>query len=558
MGKKKELDPTILRRKALQEQMIQAGRDQNPDKATAIWSTIVAENLVSKPFVTQTLHILSNFAKTAEQRAAAWPVVEHGKAAGVIDLHSEALTTGLIKLCCDDGDLVKALGLLDGMLAAKVKPRLRTISIILKAASVQGDAELAERMFAKIGECGLEPTEVEYAALLDAVSGARALEHLPMIAEAVHVPGEELAESVAKALRKAGWGVEESGTVNEEGTSSVTGTTLASLELADETLNELMELCSKLATTAGYPGFGDLRRFLEKRELFDIILDGANIAHHGQNHAEGAFSHAAIDEVTKYWEEKGKRVLLVLHPKWTDPAADLTIGTGRKRKRRKLPQLNGDGKKEDGDVAMEEVAEEEEEVNPLEPQLCPEPNPETDGEWASTIRDFVKRWKAKGCLLVVPPHSNDDWYWFYAALHEQLRHRAKGHDGHWPQVVSNDLMRDHHWRMLAQGTFLAWRERHMTPYHCWFERELNDEFQFLFEEPLPFSTRAQRVGNEWHFPISTAPPPAPNAPKEAAESKEAPADSKEDKEGEEPVRGLVAPPKIDIEKAFRWIVARPQ
>merc|ERR1712072_762384 len=104
-----------------------------------------------------------------------------------------------------------------------------------------------------------------------------------------------------------------------------------------------------------------------------------------------------------------------------------------------------------------------------------------------------------------------DWYWFYAALHEQLRHRKAGNSCHWPQVVSNDLMRDHHWRMMETGTFLAWMERHVTRYHCWFERELNDEFQFQWEEPLTFSTRSQRIGDEWHFPIAVAQPKVEDA-----------------------------------------------
>jgi len=60
-------------------------------------------------------------------------------------------------------------------------------------------------------------------------------------------------------------------------------------------------------------------------------------------------------------------------------------------------------------------------------------------------RDIIRRWRGEGRLLLTPPRWNDDWFWLYVAVTQDIR------------VVTNDEMRDHHFSMLSPRYFtLPW------------------------------------------------------------------------------------------------------
>jgi ribonuclease P protein 3 len=63
---------------------------------------------------------------------------------------------------------------------------------------------------------------------------------------------------------------------------------------------------------------------------------------------------------------------------------------------------------------------------------------------------IVRAWRERGILYSTPPGMNDDWFWMHAALHA----------GPGTHVLTNDEMRDHHFQMLAQRSFVRWKERH--------------------------------------------------------------------------------------------------
>eukprot|EP00971_Amphidinium_carterae_P278919 5537075-Amphidinium_carterae.1 len=71
------------------------------------------------------------------------------------------------------------------------------------------------------------------------------------------------------------------------------------------------------------------------------------------------------------------------------------------------------------------------------------------------------------------------------------------------QVVSNDQMRDHHWRMLGPRAFRRWQGRHMTRVSIWSETPESMEYSVILTPPRPFSVQAQVAsdGKVWHFPI---------------------------------------------------------
>lgn len=108
---------------------------------------------------------------------------------------------------------------------------------------------------------------------------------------------------------------------------------------------------------------------------------------------------------------------------------------------------------------------------------------------------IIKRWTDNNIAFRVPPGGNDDWYWLYAALISQTRTSTV--------VVSNDLMRDHHFQMLAPLAFLRWRERHQV----FFSFEFNSthrRMQPVFQYPRVYSHRVQPAddGSSWHLPIA--------------------------------------------------------
>mmetsp|Transcript_21229 Transcript_21229/g.26789 ORF Transcript_21229/g.26789 Transcript_21229/m.26789 type:complete len:112 (+) Transcript_21229:2-337(+) len=58
-------------------------------------------------------------------------------------------------------------------------------------------------------------------------------------------------------------------------------------------------------------------------------------------------------------------------------------------------------------------------------------------------------------------------------------------------VLSNDLMRDHHFQMLAHRSFLRWRERHQIYFD--FGGWDGDKRKVLLTKPDVYSRRMQRV-----------------------------------------------------------------
>ncbi|CAE7615182.1 PRORP1 [Symbiodinium necroappetens] len=224
--------------------------------------------------------------------------------------------------------------------------------------------------------------------------------------------------------------------------------------------------------------FKRFKKWLEEQPPFDIVIDGANVGFNNQNREGGLFQYSQIDAVIKKLRETGSRVLLVLHPKWLRADADRTV---TKRKKRKLDQIN----LESGLGSSDESAEEHEDG---EPEIQYPFDPITDAERAApsgTPLAFIRQWKESDCLVRVPAKDCDDWYWLFAAL--SSARRGARH----VQVVSNDHMRDHHWRMVGNRAFLKWQGRHMTRVSIWSETSDAENCKVTLTPPDLYSVQAQ-------------------------------------------------------------------
>ena len=87
-----------------------------------------------------------------------------------------------------------------------------------------------------------------------------------------------------------------------------------------------------------------------------------------------------------------------------------------------------------------------------------------------------------------PAGMNDDWYWMHAAL-------VNGGKVDEPQVlaVTNDEMRDHHFQMLAHGSFLRWKERHQIHFDFGPYRKQLSRQEVILDYPSLYSRRIQRI-----------------------------------------------------------------
>eukprot|EP00930_Biecheleria_cincta_P071911 TRINITY_DN59367_c0_g1_i1.p1 TRINITY_DN59367_c0_g1~~TRINITY_DN59367_c0_g1_i1.p1 ORF type:complete len:561 (+),score=116.62 TRINITY_DN59367_c0_g1_i1:70-1752(+) len=435
----------------------------------------------------------------------------------------ESAVTSMVRICCACGAQERAMQLVAEARAKGVKPRLRTLSAVLLQASEAGDRDTCDKLWAQLPSLGLEPQDAEFAIMLRTFRGDAQRQYaiLRQILEELPTPSdpplvEEIGrvfgvESGVAALRSAqpprtagredsagrvwhlGWT-----TVDEEGTCALSGQRLRALDVTTEEEVALERMVARLADDTGGRSkpFRRFRRWLEERPPFDMVVDGANVGFNNQNREGGLFQYSQIDAVVRKLRETGHRVLLVLHPKWLREDADRTV---TKKKKRKLDQISVDGPM-DSPVEEEETEEDDAGEDIIYPH-----DPVTPAEREAPKNSplgYIRSWKESECLVRVPAKDCDDWYWLFAAL--SCSRRGARH----VQVVSNDHMRDHHWRMLGNRSFLRWQSRHMTRVNVWFEASPDPEnCKVTLTPPAPYSLEAQEApdGEAWHFPVPAVP-----------------------------------------------------
>lgn len=388
---------------------------------------------------------------------------------------------------------------------------------MLLQASEASDHGLCEKLWAQLPSLGLEPQDSEFAIMLRTFRGEpkrqyallrQLIEELPMpsdpplIEEIGRVFGVEgVAALRAQEIPKAPGREEDGGcwyvgwtTLSEEGTCALSGRNLQALDVTSEEEALLERLVTRLAVEVRNSGkpFRCFKKWLEEQPPYDIVIDGANVGFNNQNREGGLFQYSQIDAVIDKLRETGSRVLLVLHPKWLREDADRSV---TKRKKRKLDQINMDAMGSSDD-SIEEQEGEPEIQYPFDP-ITEAEREATEG----TPLSFIRKWKEMECLVRVPSKDCDDWYWLFAAL-SSSRRGAKH-----VQVVSNDHMRDHHWRMVGNRAFLKWQGRHMTRVSIWSESQDVENCKVTLTPPDLYSMQAQVSddGAAWHFPVPFVP-----------------------------------------------------
>ena len=99
-------------------------------------------------------------------------------------------------------------------------------------------------------------------------------------------------------------------------------------------------------------------------------------------------------------------------------------------------------------------------------------------------------------LYITPKGMDDDWFWLYGCLSNSKSY-----------VITNDLMRDHHFSLLSKRQFLQWKERHGISFDFKYQKQnISKRFQkpnnTIITYPLSYSHRIQYDYNKriWYFP----------------------------------------------------------
>ncbi|EAN79271.1 hypothetical protein, conserved [Trypanosoma brucei brucei TREU927] len=223
--------------------------------------------------------------------------------------------------------------------------------------------------------------------------------------------------------------------------------------------------------------FETWRRFISSHgHSIDVLVDGANLGYYGLSS----------------WYALAKRELLLRRGRKESDIAPQDVAWSKRRF-------------VDVSVNFEliELAVQEAYRRGMQPLVllherhC-EPNNVTD-----VGKALVSRWRREGVLYCTPSGLNDDLCWLYAALELTTPTDAvpREEKGKTVLVLTNDLMRDHHFRLLSPRHFSRWRDRHRIAFKC---SRVDDRTLLHWEMPAPYAQCIQELSPlTWHIPIST-------------------------------------------------------
>eukprot|EP00427_Karlodinium_veneficum_P018580 CAMPEP_0169127954 /NCGR_PEP_ID=MMETSP1015-20121227/36297_1 /TAXON_ID=342587 /ORGANISM="Karlodinium micrum, Strain CCMP2283" /LENGTH=524 /DNA_ID=CAMNT_0009191799 /DNA_START=51 /DNA_END=1621 /DNA_ORIENTATION=- len=426
--------------------------------------------------------------------------------------HPESLVTIMVRICCKGGAPQRALCLIEDALLAGTKLKLRTLAVILAQAAETGDRATCEGVWKRLGTLQLEPQDSEFALMLRSMRSdrSRQLEILRQLLDELPLPHDPpLIEELGRIFGVAGvadllgastpfadglkedtgvWRVGWS-SIDDRGCCSLSKRQLQAFDISPTEEEELLRFIPRLTNES--TGFRPFLRWLSSQEPFDAIIDGANVGFNNQNHDDGQFQYDQIEAVVQHFRSRGQRALLVLHPKWLKEDTNLRPV---KRKRIKFDKISSDAPTPEPGSACEESSPDE------EPEVTYPHDGITDAERDAppgSAFALIRSWKERNVICIVPFWDCDDWYWLYAALDSFRRGKRA------VQVVSNDQMRDHHWRMFNGRSLVRWQERHMTRFSMHFEANDVSSLTFNTFAIRPYSTCAQvsADGRTWHFPV---------------------------------------------------------
>ncbi len=498
-------------RRAYQKRMYAAARTADVDTAFAIYDEMVKVKVPPNAEMCNIIFSICSRGAGAVDKARVNRAMEvfysAGESSGPPD---EAAYSSIIRLCCLAGDISVAMMLFEQMLGSAVTLRVRTYSSLLMVAGDNGDARLANALEESMTKHNLEPTQVEYAALLTAYYKDSALEHAariltiiveefdaiePILATAiVDYFGHSAPRHTGKGTTAGGWGAAEVDILEEaHGRCPHSGIQLRQIHPTADNVDYLISSIKTIGDTSA--AFKEFTKWLtvappgqESALEYDTVIDGANVGFYGQNYKGGALMYSQIDAVVRELEAQGRKVLLILAARWLDPR---TYSHAEKRSTSSSERRNRSG-------AVIGPRKDKSGVGQHRGSGLPPVVSKAAAADSAAAAGIVARWTATGRVYPVARGVNDDLFWLYAAM------RVKD-----CILVTNDTMRDHHFQIVADGaqrTLTRWRALHQASFG--FVAGMSQ-----IEYPLIYSKRSQcnnyappmgRQRRVWHFPLAKA------------------------------------------------------
>lgn len=380
-----------------------------------------------------------------------------------------------------------SLGLLDAAFQLAVscsQPRSRLFSAILRHCSVVQEGLVSVSVLHEMESRLLAISEDDYAYILLANGESILPTVLEKLSALETVCGNGLLySSLANLSCVVSLDVE----IGDDGICPVSGVCLHLDDLTSDELDEMILYTEKL--TSGNVLRPLVDAYIREHGAPTVILDAANIAHINQNYDQGAFR---FDQIADIYNHYGHGTI-VIHEKWMKEGKNLLLfpnGQKIKRVKKSLPKITHTPIQQNDAINMQRDPSSSEHIGD---EHAPESRDTSDTSLVPVYADQkqLAEWRKRGALLEIPHGQNDDWFWMYLCLRSmQLSGR--------PIVVSNDLMRDHLWRMQSPKYFSKFQNCHVCQYSIKFgEDGVN---QYTFFPPAKYSTTIQKNANFWHIP----------------------------------------------------------
>ncbi|KAG5190587.1 hypothetical protein JKP88DRAFT_266877 [Tribonema minus] len=240
----------------------------------------------------------------------------------------------------------------------------------------------SQALWARMAQRGVAPQERFFVALAGACARRSADEGLDSalagLAKCVEYPSTGAVKQLIELLGERAVHT----SVGRDGRCQCCGGRLQRIGLTAAQRRRLRNRVMLLAAQAGAPKALALADFAAHvgamRPPPTAILDGPNIAYHGQNYSQGAFSFEQVDAVVRHLEASGERPLIVLPAHYAQPRIPTHVF-------QRLRRRAGHGEVGGRTAAVTEAQ-----------------------------RALVQRWRDAGILYECPRRALDDWLWMYA------------------------------------------------------------------------------------------------------------------------------------------------
>ncbi|KAF8284076.1 hypothetical protein TcBrA4_0059300 [Trypanosoma cruzi] len=454
----------------------------------------------------------------------------------------ESVLAVILRLQCAVGDVPAATQMFSFMVSKKLL-RLRSVSVFLAFWCGRGDRRMAFAVYEEALRQGIELRAAEYVelgrlcvAVGEPVSTLHFMlremqEHVLAVPEAM-VTDVICPWTQAAGLRMAEVQFPHDDATREPGTCSFCGCVLRGHRFTaaqkERLLSDVMNVV--MMAPRGNPtrvkvAFEAWRRFISTHgQRIDVLIDGANLGYYGLSS----------------WYEEAKRALLLargkraeeIKPKdvtWTKHGpVDVTVN-----------------------FHLIDLAVQEAQRRGMRPLILLHERHCEPKNMTEEKKVIVATWRREGILYCTPSGLNDDLCWLYAALElttptDTTAAGSLVEKTVW--VLTNDLMRDHHFKLLSPRFFARWRDRHRIAFKC-----SREDGRTLLHWVMPESY-AQCIQElkplTWHIPVTPQEDTkscAEEGEREKAISQEAQEEEgNEDKDADDEV---VVPPR----PANRWV-----